>query len=139
MIDGRIGMSHLCRIYPLHGSHGWAPVIGLGKLVSILHCRMLVGHLHTGGLYVVFSHGTLLHYIRSCVYTATTTIIAYMVVDDGISPYYRPVNIGIVDHRTVYVNHRSVIPEVTTRPTASGKTYAEITASVINASIEANL
>jgi len=52
---------------------------------------------------------------------------------------YRAVNIGIMDHRSVYVHDSGVIPEVSSRPHAAAKTEASITETIIDTAVETYL
>jgi hypothetical protein len=114
-------------------------MISFGKLAWITHCRSLMRQLHARRLYMAFGHSTLLHRIRPGCNATPTAIIAYVIVNNGISLYHGTVDVCVVDHRTVHVNHGSIIPEAITVPAATGETYAEVAASIINIAIEANL
>jgi hypothetical protein len=51
----------------------------------------------------------------------------------------RPVNIRIVNDRGVDVDHRRIIPEMTTYPIATGKARTVIAASVVDTAIKADM
>src|SRR5580658_1635113 len=57
----------------------------------------------------------------------------------GCIVYHRAVNVGIVNDRRVDINHRRIIPKVTTYPIAAGKARTVIAASIIYTAIEADM
>jgi hypothetical protein len=58
---------------------------------------------------------------------------------DGCIVYDRAVNIGIVDDRGIDIDHRRIIPEMTTYPITAGKSRTVIPATIVDTAIEADM
>jgi hypothetical protein len=68
---------------------------------------------------------------------ARSAIIADPV--DGCIVYDSTVNIGIVDDRSVDIENRRIIPEMTAYPIPAGKPRTVISASIVYTAIEADM
>lgn len=130
-------LCHTIRIYILHGANCWPAMVGFGKLAAVIMGSLLMRHLLTGWLDMMFIHSPYFFRARPCSYAAAAAIKAHVVVYYGITLYHGTVDVSIMDHRPVYINYRSIIPEMIARPGASGEAYTEETPAIINTTVKA--
>lgn len=118
----------------VHGSCCWPPMIYCRKLVSVLACHLLMGHLLGSRLNVVLSHCR--KFLRSwpgC--NAAWAVKTHPVINRSVVNY-RTVNISIMNYRPVYIYHSCIITEPSATPLAANKTITIVSAAIINTTIE---
>jgi hypothetical protein len=108
-----------------------------GKLIPVDAGIMLMRHLHCGCLYMTVMCGSLLFRSRPGIDPARSAIIADT-VDSRIS-YDRTIDIGVVDDRSVDIGHRRIISETTAFPTPADISRTEISASIIDTAVKADV
>jgi hypothetical protein len=95
------------------------PVINRRKLIPVNARIMLLRHLCRSRLHVLFMCSRLFRRSRPRTNPARPTIITDPV--GGCIVYDSTVNIGIVNDRSVDIDHRRIISEMTTYPITTGK------------------
>ena len=86
---------------------------------------------------MLFAHGRLLLRARSGI-DAIRSIETGTVDDRGVMDH-GVVNVRVVDHRRVHVQHSGVIGEVSTLPTSAKEACAAVSESIVNATVEADM
>lgn len=118
-----------------HGSR--PPMIHRRKLIPVDAGIMLLRHLRRSSLHMPVMRSSLFRRTRPRSDPARPAIITDPV--DGRIVYDRAVNIGIVDDGGVDVDHRRIIPEMTTYPITAGKSRTVVPASIVDSAIEADV
>ena len=125
------GVEMLTTYFAHRGGTG-AAMIFFGKLVMIFTRSCLMSHLCVGGWCMMFLHDFLFLRRRSCrgstcaIKTGMTTI----------SSCYAIVYISIMNHCSVYIRYRGIVPERMARPLTSTIAFTAIAIPIVHATVE---
>jgi hypothetical protein len=86
-----------------------------------------------------FAHGLLLLRARPCRYTASSAVITYTIVNNGVPVNYRTVDIRIVDYSSINVHYSGIITETVSTPATAGKAHAKVAVAIVYAAIKPNM